>query len=192
MSEALTSCGKCRYWATDPPSKRAERWYPAAAVRQPGYLPARRPLGFAPPPHDGFALLAAHGCACILTSLPMGDESAMNFEGMSVFFRHFVVFRNVLRVRNEIIGFLCTDRLVRKKRTGTIKTRVGVAAATLQPRTGAMQTSENSCSASFVNRARIRAEASRPRPLWPTCFLASYGPLFSAARHVEPAQPLRA
>ena len=86
MSEALTSCGKCRYWATDPPSKRAERWYPAAAVRQPGYLPARRPLGFAPPPHDGFALLAAHGCACILTSLPMGDESAMNFEGMSVFF----------------------------------------------------------------------------------------------------------
>jgi hypothetical protein len=30
-----------------------------SAVRQPGYLLARRPLGFAPPPHDGFALLAS-------------------------------------------------------------------------------------------------------------------------------------
>jgi hypothetical protein len=28
---------------------------PAAAIRQPGYLPARRPLGFASPPRSGFA-----------------------------------------------------------------------------------------------------------------------------------------
>ena len=33
---------------------------PAAAVRQPGYLSAQlRPLGFAPPPYEGFALLAS-------------------------------------------------------------------------------------------------------------------------------------
>src|SRR5215217_9305287 len=53
------------------PSLRAELCGPAAAVRQPGYLPARRPLGFAPPPHDGFAFLAsAHGWACPATNTP--------------------------------------------------------------------------------------------------------------------------
>ena len=37
----------------------------SAAVRRPGYLPARKSMGFAPPSHDRFALLAsAHGCAC--------------------------------------------------------------------------------------------------------------------------------
>jgi hypothetical protein len=47
-------------------SLRAELCCPADAVRQPGYLPARRPLGFAPPPHDGFALLAsAQGCVSL-------------------------------------------------------------------------------------------------------------------------------
>src|SRR5829696_7770746 len=39
-------------------SLRAEHCCPAAAVRQPGCL-HRRPLGFAPPPHDGFALFAS-------------------------------------------------------------------------------------------------------------------------------------
>src|SRR5918995_4601920 len=32
---------------------------PYRSVRQPGYLPNEGPLGFAPPPHDGFAFLAA-------------------------------------------------------------------------------------------------------------------------------------
>src|SRR5215207_18955 len=42
-----------------PPSLKAEPCRPAA-VRQPGYLlRARRPMGFAPPPHDGFAFLAS-------------------------------------------------------------------------------------------------------------------------------------
>jgi hypothetical protein len=42
-----------------------------AAVRQPGYLPARRSLGFAPPPHDGFALLAnAHTDALACWHIP--------------------------------------------------------------------------------------------------------------------------
>ena len=41
-------------------------------------------MGFASPPHDGFALLAARGCACIPTSIPKGDESTMNFEGVDV------------------------------------------------------------------------------------------------------------
>ena len=52
------------------PTLRAEHCCPAAAVRQPGYLLTRRPLGFAPPPHDGFALLAsAHGCAYLATNI---------------------------------------------------------------------------------------------------------------------------
>jgi len=53
---------RCRYTTgpqTAPSLVRAEHSCPAAAVRQPGYLPATRPLGFAPPPHDGFALLAS-------------------------------------------------------------------------------------------------------------------------------------
>ena len=34
------------------------------AVRQPSYLPVRRPLGFALPPHEALAFLAVtHGCA---------------------------------------------------------------------------------------------------------------------------------
>jgi hypothetical protein len=33
------------------------------AVRQSGYLSSREARNFAPPPRDGFALLAAHGCA---------------------------------------------------------------------------------------------------------------------------------
>jgi len=32
---------------------------PYRSVRQPGYLPNERSIGFAPPPHDGFAFLAA-------------------------------------------------------------------------------------------------------------------------------------
>ena len=41
-------------------------------VRQPGYLlSVKRPLGFAPPPHDGFALLAcAHGCTWLQAHSP--------------------------------------------------------------------------------------------------------------------------
>jgi hypothetical protein len=53
--------------ASAPPFVTAELGCPAHAVRQPGYLPAKRPLSFAPPPHDRFALLAsAHGYACLL------------------------------------------------------------------------------------------------------------------------------
>jgi hypothetical protein len=37
-------------------------------------------LGFAPLPRGRFAFLAAYGCACVPTSLPMGDETAMNLE----------------------------------------------------------------------------------------------------------------
>jgi hypothetical protein len=51
-------------------SLRAELCCPADAVRQPGYLPARRPLGFAPPPHDGFALLVAHKDASACRNIP--------------------------------------------------------------------------------------------------------------------------
>ena len=51
-----------------PPSVTSGHCCPAVAVRQPGYLPARRSLGFAPPPHSGFALLAStHGCAYLAT-----------------------------------------------------------------------------------------------------------------------------
>src|SRR5215203_1286121 len=56
-------------------------------MRQPGFLPARRSLGFASPPHNGFALPAAHGCAREYTLLHKFSESAMSFEEMSVFFR---------------------------------------------------------------------------------------------------------
>jgi hypothetical protein len=41
-------------------------------------------MGFAPPPHSGFAFLAAHGCACMTTPLPLGDEFAMNLEGVGI------------------------------------------------------------------------------------------------------------
>ena len=30
----------------------------------------------------GLPFRSVHGCACMPTSLPMGDESAMNFEGV--------------------------------------------------------------------------------------------------------------
>jgi hypothetical protein len=44
-------------------------------------------MGFAPPPRDGFALLAAHtpGCACMPTSSPMGEQSAMIFRAQAAF-----------------------------------------------------------------------------------------------------------
>jgi hypothetical protein len=58
-----------------PPSVTSGHCYPAVAVRQPGYLPAnsRRPIGFAPPPYDGFALLAsAHTrMRCPASTFPM-------------------------------------------------------------------------------------------------------------------------
>src|SRR3954447_15558004 len=64
------------------------------AVRQPSYLHSacsRRPLGFAPRLATGFVLLASeHGCACMPTSIPLGDESAMNFEGAGVTIQTFV------------------------------------------------------------------------------------------------------
>jgi hypothetical protein len=54
---------------------------------------ARRPLGFAPPPHGGFAFLAsAQGCACKPTSLPTGAKFATVFEVVSVFFSTFFLF----------------------------------------------------------------------------------------------------
>jgi hypothetical protein len=47
------------------------------AVRQPSYL-LWRPLGFAPPPHDGFALLAAaplgKRCVCLLRVMTVNNE----------------------------------------------------------------------------------------------------------------------
>jgi hypothetical protein len=33
-----------------------------------------------------FTFLAAYGCAHVLCLLPLGDEFAMNFEGVDVFF----------------------------------------------------------------------------------------------------------
>jgi hypothetical protein len=49
----------------------AEHCCPASAVRQPGHLPVKRPLAFAPPPRDGFALIAsAHGCAYLAMNTP--------------------------------------------------------------------------------------------------------------------------
>jgi hypothetical protein len=51
------------------PPLRAELCSPAA-VRQPGYLPARRPLGFASPPRSGFALLVAHTDALAFRHIP--------------------------------------------------------------------------------------------------------------------------
>src|SRR5215204_1004751 len=75
MDETLSSCGSCfwYYWATSAPSSlRAEHCCPTAAVRQPGYLPAKRPLGFASPPHNGFALLASATRMRLLTgTLPI-------------------------------------------------------------------------------------------------------------------------
>jgi hypothetical protein len=64
---------------------------------------ARRSLGFAPPPHDGFAFLAAHGCACRPTSLPTGYKFATVFEVVGVFFRHFLVVRT-RKVHRGFIG----------------------------------------------------------------------------------------
>jgi hypothetical protein len=83
------------------PSLRAELCELAAAVRQPGYLPARRPLGFAPPPHDGFALLAsAHGCAYLATNTPyIGSQP------------HAIIFGGMLAQRDDSPVWLCVSRM---------------------------------------------------------------------------------
>src|SRR5215216_4942045 len=88
MSEALIS--RDRVWcmaASAPPfSIRAELCCPAATIRQPGYLLTRRPVGFAPPPRNGFAFLAAHTDAPACPTSTRADESPMNFEGVGVVF----------------------------------------------------------------------------------------------------------
>jgi len=63
---------KVSTWAASAPSSEAGASLPRrSAVRQPGYLPTRRPLGFAPLPHDGFALLAsAHANALGYRHIP--------------------------------------------------------------------------------------------------------------------------
>jgi len=57
------------------------------AVRQPGYLTLERPIGFAPPPHDGFAFLAAPSrrrCACVTLTMT-GKEGVVKWaEGCTV------------------------------------------------------------------------------------------------------------
>ena len=65
MSEALLACGRCRYYywvasAPYPPYKGGAllpRRYCCSTFRLPPIH--RRPLGFAPPPHSGFAFIAA-------------------------------------------------------------------------------------------------------------------------------------
>ena len=63
-----------------------------AAVRRPGYLPGRRFLGFAPPPHDGFAFLASAWMRVLGRIITKGDEFAMNCEAVSVSFSAFLLF----------------------------------------------------------------------------------------------------
>jgi len=75
MSEALVSRGRCRYyWVASAPSPpyRGGALLPRLCCSTARLPPIhRRPLGFAPPPHDGFALLAStHGCACLATNIP--------------------------------------------------------------------------------------------------------------------------
>src|SRR5215203_5800659 len=74
MGETLSSCGSCfwYYRATSAPSSlRAELFVTPLLFDSPATSLNRRPLGFAPPPHDGFALLAnAHGCACSQAHTP--------------------------------------------------------------------------------------------------------------------------
>src|SRR5918998_227368 len=54
-----------------PLSRKDGALLPHHAVRRPGYLPTRRPMGFAPPPHDEFALLAsAHTRMRLLATQP--------------------------------------------------------------------------------------------------------------------------
>src|SRR5215203_2195997 len=68
MSEALLACGRCRYYwvASAPyPPYKGGALSPrrcCSTVRLPPIH--RRPLGFARPPHGGFALLAAHTRTC--------------------------------------------------------------------------------------------------------------------------------
>src|SRR5215217_8416725 len=53
-----------------------------------------RPLGFAPPPHDGFALLAAaHGCACLAT-----NASYTAPPHHATLLGHFSAYRRCIRV----------------------------------------------------------------------------------------------
>jgi hypothetical protein len=67
LASPLASSSKVRLvvpWLTCAPfPKGRSSLLPHHAVRRPGYLPklalCRRPLGFAPPPYDGFALLAS-------------------------------------------------------------------------------------------------------------------------------------
>src|SRR5215208_6634642 len=48
--------------------------------------PLREAQSFAPQPHDGFAFLAAHGCACRPPDIPTPDEFPMNSERPYIFF----------------------------------------------------------------------------------------------------------
>jgi hypothetical protein len=64
MREALLACGRCRYYwvasAAYPPYKGGAllaRRYCCSKVRLPPIY--GRPFGFAPPPHSGFAFIAA-------------------------------------------------------------------------------------------------------------------------------------
>src|ERR671920_1707311 len=67
MGEAPASCDcVCCEVAPTPSPLSLGRSIVAPPLFQPVYLPARRPLSFAPPPRDEFALVAsAHGCACL-------------------------------------------------------------------------------------------------------------------------------
>jgi hypothetical protein len=73
MSEAPVSRGITRrfyYWVASAPFPLCERSLLPRRCCSTARLPPidRRPLGFALPPHDGFALLAStHGCACLAT-----------------------------------------------------------------------------------------------------------------------------
>jgi hypothetical protein len=65
--------------------------------------PARRSLGFAPPPHDGFAFLAsAPEMRVQAPYLPTGDKFATVFEVVGIFFRLFLVLRTFLGVGSEL------------------------------------------------------------------------------------------
>jgi hypothetical protein len=97
--EILGLFPECEVTLAPPPLSKGEALCEpaAAAVRQPGHLLAspRRSLGFAPPPHDGFAFLAsARRCACRPTSLPIGEIFTTIFEVVGVFFRHVSCFAN--------------------------------------------------------------------------------------------------
>ena len=87
MSETLVSYGCVLSEIASAPSSHSEggALLPRRRCSATRLPPRERPVGFAPPPRDGFALLAsAHGCACLSALLPMGDAFAMNIEAVSV------------------------------------------------------------------------------------------------------------